>query len=65
MEKPVCSLSKRGRTLFFIHLLSLRPALQVGSAQCQWGQEAQPGAEGGPAYAGLLWHRVLGPAGCR
>lgn len=32
--------------------------------RAQRGQEAQPGAEGGPACAGLLWHRVLCPAGC-
>lgn len=55
---------KDRRTLCFIHWLSLRPALlgwQSDQCQCEQGQEAQPGAEGGAARAGLSWHRVLGP----
>lgn len=67
VEKPVCSLSDR--TLCFIHWLSLRRGSTAGvgsdQSQCEQGQEAQPGAEGGAARAGLSWHHVLGPTGCR
>lgn len=45
--------SVKERTLCFIHLLSLRPALLglAESLSAEQGQEAQPGAEGGPACA--------------